>query len=597
KVIVNSPKEGKDAWPDRKRLIKGIFNHHDARPGSWDREHGQDMNTGGIWNSVEIHETGLLEIERVKMTPLLKDDGVWNTGHEMIVINNTGKSVEAEVKAFMEPYNFKGKGLAIKRKVCLMPGKNAVLLHFDIKQPKLWWTWDFGRPNLYSISYTVDAEGEKDIFRDISGIREFKKGDDGCWYLNGRRFFMRGSNIIPTQWLSEYTREKIRKDAEMIKEANLNTIRVHAHVQREEFYREMDCMGIMVWADFALIWGYDESAELMENAGRQIKDMVNLHYNRPSITYWCCHNEPFASEKQLDPVLYLKVREEDPVRYIDKASDFKQHYYPGWYYDATPLALYMDMQNAKKAFIVSEYGAQALPQVSTLKKMFKPAELFPPDMKAWAFRDFQPEQTFNQAGVSMGNSIEEFVENSQEYQARLITELTEMYRMSRYKYISGLLHFMMVECWPSITWAVIDYYRNPKKGYYALKRAMQPVYASYRLVRGKKQKGERMSWGTLWDMVYVINDTHQDIKNAKVEMKMTDADGKVYFSGRKTIKRIAPDDITWPFTPADLTAFEKDPFVIPDSVKAGKHRLSLKVTKDGKVISENEIAYVVTERF
>ncbi|MDY7042097.1 MAG: hypothetical protein SVX38_14665, partial [Chloroflexota bacterium] len=35
-VRVNSPFEKPDqVWPDKKRLIKGIFGHHDCRPGSW----------------------------------------------------------------------------------------------------------------------------------------------------------------------------------------------------------------------------------------------------------------------------------------------------------------------------------------------------------------------------------------------------------------------------------------------------------------------------------------------------------------------------------------------------------------------------------
>jgi beta-mannosidase len=50
KVLVNSPKESEEIWPDKKCLIKGIFNHHDARPGSWNKKTGQDGNTGGIWN-------------------------------------------------------------------------------------------------------------------------------------------------------------------------------------------------------------------------------------------------------------------------------------------------------------------------------------------------------------------------------------------------------------------------------------------------------------------------------------------------------------------------------------------------------------------
>jgi beta-mannosidase len=597
KVLVNSPKESEEIWPDKKCLIKGIFNHHDARPGSWNKKTGQDGNTGGIWNSVEIHVNDRLEIARVKMTPFLKDDGVWNTGHELVIYNHTGKEAKATIAASMQPYNFKGVGIEMNRKVVLKTGENKLVVYSDIKNPALWWSWDFGRPNLYSLTYTVRSGGIKDVYKDISGIRELKKRDDNCWYLNSKRIFMRGSNIIPTQWLSEYTPARIKKDAKLIKEANLNIIRIHAHVQRDEFYREMDRQGIMVWADFALIWGYEETASFMENAVKQIKEMVNMHYNRPSIVYWCCHNEPFVNEKQLDPVLQIKVREEDPVRYIDKASDFKQHYYPGWYYDATPLSMYLDEQHVKPVFIISEYGAQALPELKTLKKMFSPAEMFPPDMKKWMFHDFQPEQTFNQANIKMGGSIEEFIENSQDYQANLITELTEMYRMGRYKMINGLLHFMMTECWPSITWAVIDYYRNKKKGFYALKTAMQPVYVSYRLVRKKKQKGETMSWATLWDMIYVINDTHEEYKNIKVSMKMTDAAGMVYYNKDNVIKKIEPDAVTWPFTGKQITAFERDSFVIPDNVKAGKHRLEL-VLRDGKkILSKNSIPYEVTERF
>ncbi len=55
-VKVTSPfEEPGTVWPYRKKLIKGIFNHHDCRPGAWSFEHGQDQNTGGIWNDVILH--------------------------------------------------------------------------------------------------------------------------------------------------------------------------------------------------------------------------------------------------------------------------------------------------------------------------------------------------------------------------------------------------------------------------------------------------------------------------------------------------------------------------------------------------------------
>ncbi|MCE5299333.1 MAG: beta-galactosidase, partial [Spirochaetia bacterium] len=361
RVDVNAPKEEDDVWPNAKYLIKGIFNHHDARPGSWSKKRGQEMNTGGIWNDVYVEEIGAIEIERVKITPFIKDDKVWNVGSELLVNNYTGSLQKAKISVAIDPYNFKGKSRLIKRDLILKPGQNKVHVYADMQDPVLWWTWDFGKPNLYEFSYTVSAGKEKDIYRDISGIREFKRGDDLAWYLNGKRLFIRGTNIIPTQMLCEYTQEKAKKDVAMLVGANLNMVRIHAHVNRKELYYEADKAGIMVWQDFALQWGYETTETFMENAVSQIKDMINLHYNRPSITFWCCHNEPFVSEKQLDPILFIKAREEDAVRYIEKASDFTQHYYPGWYYDNTPENFYFDTVNAKKRFIISEYGAEALP--------------------------------------------------------------------------------------------------------------------------------------------------------------------------------------------------------------------------------------------
>lgn len=41
-VSVSCPREDEHSlWPDKKVLVKGVFNHHDARPGGWHPESGQ----------------------------------------------------------------------------------------------------------------------------------------------------------------------------------------------------------------------------------------------------------------------------------------------------------------------------------------------------------------------------------------------------------------------------------------------------------------------------------------------------------------------------------------------------------------------------
>ena len=596
KAVVNSPLESKEIWPDKKILIKGIFNHHDARPGSWNKNFGQDKNTGGIWNSVFVSAADEIEILNVKITPLLKDDGVWNLQSEVLIYNHGIETVEGDLRCRMMPETFKGRENVFKKAAVIKKGLNSIVMYRDLESPRLWWSHDHGRPDLYRFRYELKASnGIRDVFEDTAGIREFKKGNDNCWYLNGRRIFIKGSNIIPTQWLSEYTPEKIKKDAALIKAANMNMIRIHAHVNREELYRELDRQGIMVWQDFALQWGYETTDAFMENAASQLKDMINMNYNRASIVIWCCHNEPFVNEKQLDPVLYRAAVSEDPVRYIEQASDFSQHPYQGWYYDDNFSNSASTFDTAEKAFLLTEYGAQALPCLSTMKKMFEPDELWPPDWEKWEYRDFQYKTTLDIAEVKMGNSIEEFIFNSQKYQADLISEQTETFRMRKYKKTGGLLHFMFCECWPSITWAVVDYYRKPKAGYEALRRAVQPVYPGYRLMTKKVSAGDILGFGILWKLLFVINDTHKELKNVRASVRLKDQRNRVYFERSAVIGKIEPDSSSFPFdSGAAFDSFDGDKFGIPRDARPGTHRMEITLAgKDGKKLGSNRYEFEV----
>jgi beta-mannosidase len=599
-VKVNSPKEDISIWPDKKYLIKGIFNHHDARPGSWNKKTGQDKNTGGIWNDTAIEVVDEVEIRRLKITPYLKADGVWNVGCEMQVMNYENVPVSADVTELMAPHTFKGKEEKLTKKTILYPGMNTVVLHTDLKNPRLWWTWDFGQPDLYKFNLSVKTEnGVRDAVEEISGIREFRKGTDNFWYLNGKRIFLRGTNIIPTQWLSEYTQEKIKKDVKMLKDANLNIVRIHAHVNRAELYREFDREGIMVWQDFALQWGYETTPAFMENASAQIKDMINMHYNRTSIVIWCCHNEPFVNEKQLDPVLYKKVREEDSGRYIEQASDFKQHHYQGWYYDDNFINAAGTFENLKNAFLLSEYGAQGLPCLDTIKKMEKivATGIWPPDFNAWEYHDFQYKTTIDIARVSMGNSIEEFIENSQAFQAKLIKEQTETFRLQRYKMTNGILHFMFCECWPSITWAVVDYYRIPKKGYFQLKESMQPVLPGFRLFTTRISQGDPIGFGQLWKLFFVINDSPKPIENASANISISGPSGKTYFDKTVTLPLIPADTAVFPFdSGAVFESFENDKFNTPRDAEIGTHSMDITLkTGKGKLIGTNKYSFQVVK--
>jgi len=575
-VEVDSPDESIDIWPDKKHLIKGIFNHHDTRPGSWDPEYGQDRNTGGIWNDVLIREKSKIHIDKIiKVSSLLPQDG-WARLDIDIPLDNNDFPQEIEIKLEISGIGFK-ENFEICKKIFLSLGKYHIHLVKTINKPKLWTTWDRGKPYLYNLRCKILNSIKERLDEDSVrfGIREIKIDDKWNWYLNNERFFPRGTNIIPTQWLSEYNSEMISRDIKMLKEANVNAVRVHAHINRQEFYDACDEAGILVWQDFPLQWSYEETDEFAQNAVSQVEEMIDQFYNHPSICVWCCHNEPSTNRHTLDPLLYLTAKAKDSTRYIDIASDFAYHPYPGWY-----QTNYFEFHSVPGAPFISEFGAQALPNVETMREMMKDDELWPPKWSVWAYHDFQYDPTFNVAKIDKGNSIEEFIENSQDYQAKLLKYAIENYRKNKYSKVTGIFQFMFVDNWNAITWSVVDYLRRPKKGYYTLKTVYQPILI------GMDMDREKMSLDALRNMgiskIWVVNDTLDKYENTYAEISWF-IDKKIVTERRIEIGSIPADSVKHFSNPPlsegliNLNLKEKGIYTIKINLK----------NKKGNIISKN----------
>jgi beta-mannosidase len=500
-VRVTSPKEeaGK-VWPNKKQLIKGIFNHHDCRPGGWSLANGQDKNTGGIWNDVCLVTEEKIIIDNLKLQPIIS-----NEFNEFV-----------EIKIAFHYRSFLRKQRKIEAKIQIKSGNNKIQttkVIFDVEpiggfatviikvdKPEFWYPWELGIPTLTKIK--ISSKYFNPLTTTI-GIREVKLSEKSEFIINGKRLFLRGTNIIPEQFLSNLSRSKIKKLVTWLREANINIVRVHAHVNRKELYQEFDKAGILVWQDFALQWTYDASTEFKANAVSQIKDMVNQFYNHPSIVFWCCHNEPGEQIKTLDNYLFGAVKEEDQSRIVRKASNYEEHPYEGWYwghlenYAATPMGP-----------LVTEFGAQAIPVLSSLKKMLSDENIRELNWDKWEYHNFQYEQTFNLAGINLGKNIEEFISNSHNYQSELINKAVNFYRRKKNKGITGIFQFMFIDCWDSISWSLIDYYGQKKPGYSALRNSYEPFFISLNLKKSKYQVGAEL-FMDLW----IINDLHIAFRN------------------------------------------------------------------------------------
>jgi len=204
---------------------------------------------------------------------------------------------------------------------------------------------------------------------------------------------------------------------------------------------------------------------------------------------------------------------------------------------------------------VSEYGAQALPDADALRDMLGDAAgpQTTEQWEKWAYHDFQHDQTFRVAGIKQGASLEEFVRNSQAYQYRLLKMATEIYRAHKYAPITGVFQFMFVDCWPAITWSVVDHARRPKRGFQALKTAFQPVLVS--LLAGQGMDRGTLETQSVWSALtlcapVIVNDRLEAYEHAMLEVSLLRGDDCwVLWS---TALDIPPDSVVRPVNPMDL---------------------------------------------
>jgi len=537
-VKVDSPLEasGQD-WSLHKRLIKGIFGHHDTRPGGAWSDRAQEKNTGGIWAPVSLLVHGSAFIDQVKVTPKLdlsRDQATAEVAFEVDLKQKT--PLEVKVESTLMPYNFSSsEGITQIRQKVLQPGLNLVTSKLTMEHPRLWWPWEHGDANLYTLIVTLKQDGHI-IDRKFTtfGFRQVRYDQkDKVWRINGKRMFLRGTNYIATQWLSEMSPARFDFDIGLMKHANINIVRVHAHVTAESFYRLCDEAGLLVWQDFPLQWGYSDDKEVQESAVSQVKDMINGLYNHPSIIAWSLHNEPpwdanwmkykYKSydpeqNRELTDKLYEAAEPLDKTRYLHAYSATAEHPWLGWYSGS-----WLDYIKPTRLPIIAEFGAQALPEINSLRRIFNEDELWPKteeQWKKWEYHNFQRHETFNNAQIEMGETPEEFINNTQQYQAKLIKLAAESYRRQRYKPVNSIFQFMFVEDWPSMNWGVVDYWRNPKRGYYALQQAYQPVLPSIAWEKETFSTGEKVVF-KLW----AINDLWRSFPSSRITYSLRNRQG------------------------------------------------------------------------
>ena len=426
-----------------------------------------------------------------------------------------------------------------------------------ITSPKLWWPYGYGEPNLYEVNIRFINDGKVLCEKTVNvGIRQVRllrtdttDGKHGKFefQINGETVVCKGSNWVPMDAYHSRDKSRYAKALELVKDVGCNILRCWGGnvYESEEFFDFCDKNGVMVWQDFSMACHpYPQDEAFLETIRREATAIIRLYRQHPSIILWSGDNENDAlmqnshtapSKNRITrEILPQVVASEDAGRPFLASSPYVcDELYESKEFEKLPedhLWGARDYFKSKfyvnsNAHFVSETGYHGCPSVESIKKFIDKDHLWPIYNEQWtlhstdwmhndsrvALMDKQIVQFFGRKA----ENLDEFSFMSQVSQAEAKKYFIERVRINPNK--KGIIWWNLLDGWPQMSDAVVDYYYDKKLAYHYIKRSQQPFTIMC---------DEIFDWGSL---VVAANDTRQTVAG---EIKITDIEsGEVRLQG------------------------------------------------------------------
>jgi len=287
-------------WAGENTLLVRVGAHPGVMPE--DVPSGTDYEktkwTPGIYDSVSLHLADNPVIETVQVAPRLQPPAItvqtalknYSSSTAKFVLGHLVKSVQQGVEVARSEPPF----------LTLAPGEEKTVTEtIPVPSPHLWSPED---PFLYTVESSTSGDSATTRF----GMREFRFDTaTRRAYLNGKPYFMRGSNITlhrffedpdvaALPWDEKWLRKML---VEIPKWMNWNSFRFCIGPAPERWYEIADESGLLIQNEYFL-WTGGKSWPLpkrhtwnAEELIRQYKEWVRDNWNHPSVVIWDANNE------------------------------------------------------------------------------------------------------------------------------------------------------------------------------------------------------------------------------------------------------------------------------------------------------------------
>ena len=449
---------------------------------------------------------------------------------------------------------------------------------FDIRvaNPKLWWPKNAGEQNLYDVTVellycgqVVDTHTMRTGIRTVELSRTSTTDKDGsgdfCFIINGKRVFAMGTNWVPLDAFHSNDVNRIQPAIDMAVDLGCNIIRLWGGnvYENQKFFDLCDEHGIMVWQDFGMgCAAYPQEQKFLDMMAPEVEFIIKQCRNHPSLVLWAGDNEcdfafGWAGTKR-DPNDNVITRKLIPE--LLRIHDFTRPYLPSSpymdehaYKTGEPISEdhlwgprdYFKGEYYKNTVchFASETGYHGCPSPKSLEKFMTKETLWPifdengipgkewlvhaacmrADMSdPYSYRIGLMAKQVKTLFGGMPDNLDDFALMSQISQAEAKKYFIERFRITRGRR-NGIIWWNLVDGWPQISDAIVDYNYCKKLAYHYIKRSQQPVMLAF-------DEPENETTMTL----YGVNDTTKDVTVSYRIRNITD--GTVVAKASGTLK-------------------------------------------------------------
>ncbi|HEX5545818.1 MAG TPA: glycoside hydrolase family 2 protein, partial [Ktedonobacterales bacterium] len=436
-----------------------------------------------------------------------------------VTVEHPEKSPQAELQVAL--YDPAGELIAERT---FSPLEEILDHTFGVERPELWWPHGYGAQARYRLVSTLrEGDAVMDVKEQRLGVRRVRLVQDEIVGEAGKSFrfevnnvpvFCGGANWIPADMLlPRVSPDRYRAYLQLAADANMLMIRVWGGgiYEDDSFYDFCDELGLLVWQDFLFACGiYPAHDAFVESVRTEAGSAIRRLRHHPCLALWCGNNEDYDIAHSQNRPISGPITDAFPARVIYEQLlpelcaqlDPSRAYWPGSPYGGAPdnsndrlegdqhvwniwhqtMLPYQDYPQNGGRF-VSEFGMVALPSATSLARMAAPLERYP-GSRALDFH-FKAEGGVRRLAVYLNENlrvpadIDRYRYATQVMQAEALAAAIRGWRRQfqgpgRYG-CGGALVWQLNDCWPTISWSIIDDAVRPKLAYYALRRALAPI--------------------------------------------------------------------------------------------------------------------------